>query len=288
MEIYAITDVNGAIRYVGQARDAAKRLNGHWRARRSLDLKLYQWMRTLDEPPSWHILAVVEDELANSTERRFIIGARVAFPDLNLNVRARGGWSPEWRAKQSQALKGRVVSPETRAKLSASNRGQKRSPEHVEMMRQRATALWADPEYRQKTTATHRSPESRAKQAAAIRGQRRSDETKAKIAATKRAQWADPEYRQKTTEAHIGQTQSAETIAKRSVALRAAWGRRHREATSPEPTRRSIKIDAATEAAAAQRIADGAAPKDLAAELGVSLRTLYRSLRRQREANDAD
>lgn len=223
MEIYAITDVNGAIRYVGQSYDAAGRQREHWGARFTREIKLSEWLRTLDAPPSWRILAVVEDALADSTERSLIRAARAAAPDLNLNMRTRGGCPPATRVKLSEARKGHAFSPETRAKIGAAHRGRKQSPEAVEANRQRAKALWADPEWRETQLAIHRSAESRARKAAATSNQKHSDETKAKLAAAKRAQWADPEYRRKTTEAHIGKGPSAEVRAKANEANRAAW-----------------------------------------------------------------
>lgn len=288
MEIYAITDVNGAIRYIGQSHDAAGRQREHWGVRFKRDFKLYWWMRTLAEPPSWHILAVVADELANSTERRFIIGARVAFPGLNLNVRARGGWSPEQRARLSEARKGRVFSPETRAKIGASNRGQKRRPEVVEATQRAQTANWADPEYRTKQIATHRTPDYRAKKAASTRLQRHSGETKAKIAAVKAAQWADPEFRRKATEAHIGQKPSAETVTRRGAAISAAWERRRSGQTGLNLANRFAYLDPDTLAGALQRVKDGSGRAAIAAELGISLSTLARALRLHRAIVAAD
>ena len=289
MEIYAITDANGAIRYVGQSYNAAKRLSGHWRARFNKPQRLYQWLRTLDEPPSWHILAVVDDELANSTERRFIIGARVAFPDLNLNVRARGGWSPEQRAKLSRARLGHKVSPETAAKIGAANRGRKQPPEAVEANRQRAKALWADPEWRERQLTVHRTPEARARQAAAVTGTTHSDETRNLLSESKRAQWADPQYRKKTTEAHVGQKPTAKTLARRGAALTAAWERRRSgQAELHAFPNRFARLDPDALAIALQRVKEGMARAEIAAELDISLSTLYRALRLHRAANDAD
>jgi hypothetical protein len=225
MEIYAITDVSGAVRYVGQSWSAEKRQREHWQGRFRLDTKLAQWLRTLDERPSWRLLVIVEDTAANRTERAVITGARAAFPDLNLNVRARGGWGPEMRAKLSAARTGRVFSDETRAKISAANRGRKHSPEFVAMRRDLAKDQWADPKWRNRQLTIQASEETRAKKRLANTGRHLSDETKRRIADSRRAQWADPEYRNKTVAGQRGHVTSDEARAKLSEAAKAAWAR---------------------------------------------------------------
>jgi hypothetical protein len=276
MEIYAITDARGVIKYVGQSINAAKRQRKHWESRRRLNHKLAQWLRTLDAPPPWRLLVIVEDAEANRTERCLIAAARAAYPDDNLNARAVGGWAPEQRANLSRALTGIKRSGETRARMSVAQRGVKRDAATVEAMRQRTLALWADPAMREKMLASFRTPEARAQRSATSSAKRCSDETKAKIAAAKRAHWADPEYRRKVAAARAANKPSAETLAKRSAALKAAWDGRRRLDPNGEAF-----------AAIARRADQGERCVLLAAELGVSPVTLYKALRKRRETADA-
>jgi hypothetical protein len=223
-DIYAVLGDEGEIRYIGQSVSGKGRQRQHWNDRNRRNNKLHQWLRTLDAPPPFRIIAIVEDgEEANKVERACIIALRKLTNGALLNERIKGSISPETRAKLSAAHRGRVVSAETRAKISAANRGRKISAEQLAIMSANAKASWEDPEKRAVMLAGQQSAESRAKRSAANTGKTHSPETRAKLSASKKAQWEDPEYREKTTAAHLGRKATPETRAKITAARLATW-----------------------------------------------------------------
>jgi hypothetical protein len=225
MDIYAICD-GSEIRYIGQSVDGHARQRQHWNDRNRRSCSLHKWLRTLDEPPPYQIIAIVEDDLAHGIERAAIIALRQITNGRLLNDKVRGSVSAETRARLSEARRGRTISAEARAKIGAANRGRAVSPELAEARRQRALAQWADPARRDAVLSGQRSETGRRNRAAAQAGKSQSQETRAKISAAKKAQWTDPEYREKTTNAHVGRTASAETRAKLSAAIADSWQRR--------------------------------------------------------------
>lgn len=96
MFIYGLFDPRtGAIRYIGQATDAERRLKRHHSDSRSLDRPIHRWIRELDQLGLLPILRTFErvaDEDGDEAERKAIAGARVVgMADLNV---ADGGAGP--------------------------------------------------------------------------------------------------------------------------------------------------------------------------------------------------
>jgi hypothetical protein len=92
-EIYALTDPDGSIRYIGKANVAADRLKGHMRDARRRPTPVYAWIRKLADggkAPGLLVLEVADDW--REAERRLIALHRAAGARL-LNV-AEGGDEP--------------------------------------------------------------------------------------------------------------------------------------------------------------------------------------------------
>jgi len=196
MDIYAIYD-GSEIRYIGQSVDGHTRQRQHWNDRNRRSCSLHKWLRTLDEPPPYRIIAVVEDSLAHDTERAAIIALRRITNGRLLNDKVRGSISAETRARLSAARRGRTISAEARAKIGAANRGRAVSPELAEARRQRALAQWADPARRSAVLAGQRSETGRKRRSAAHTGKKHTDQSRQKNSDALRRLWADPEFRAK-------------------------------------------------------------------------------------------
>lgn len=113
------------------------------------------------------------------------------------------------RERIRQALLGHPVSPETREKISKAGIG--RVPSEAARARMSAKKL---------------SAEHKAALLAAITGRVVSEEAKQKSREKMLGRTLTDEHRAKLRAAHLGRKQSAETIAKRTIALRAAAAKR--------------------------------------------------------------
>ena len=132
--------------------------------------------------------------------------------------------SPETAELISKALTGRKISPEVRLKMGAVRRGCK-FPELGETLRR----LWANEPERWKRG---RSLEVRAKQRAAKLGRKLTEEWRAKISQSLRGKVRSEEHRANLSAAITGKkypSPSTETLAKRSLSLKAAWERRRQK-----------------------------------------------------------
>lgn len=92
-EIYALTDPDGSIRYIGKANVAADRLKSHLRDARRRSTPVYSWLRKLMDArkmPGLVVLEVCDDW--REAERRLIAQHRAAGARL-LNL-ADGGDEP--------------------------------------------------------------------------------------------------------------------------------------------------------------------------------------------------
>lgn len=153
--VYVLLDpVSGAVRYVGQAADAAARVRRHWAdSRHGASGLVHAWLRTLDEPPSFQVLADVPETEALAAEARHIRRLRRSSGARLLNLRpyedvtelpgvdpavsgrmatalTRPTWSETHYRRVSAALTGHPVSAETRARISAATRGRPKSAAH--------------------------------------------------------------------------------------------------------------------------------------------------------------
>ena len=89
--IYGLFDSSGALRYVGKANNAEKRLQSHMRDVRRRPTPLYSWIRKHGKP-EMRVLRVCTDQDWREAEREIIAAAR-ARGDRLLNV-ADGGDEP--------------------------------------------------------------------------------------------------------------------------------------------------------------------------------------------------
>lgn len=154
----AVNTVNGKA-YVGQALDFDERRIEHLRdARRGGRYHFQNALRKYGEDAfGWRVLASGVPQSQLDTQERFWIRfyqtrseegmgynhtsggmAGLKSPETKAKISAtktgvkREPFSAEWRAKMSQAQRGRKHSPETRAKIGAGRRGKKHS-EHAKM-----------------------------------------------------------------------------------------------------------------------------------------------------------
>jgi hypothetical protein len=164
-------------------------------------------------------------------------------------------WTPEKRAKKSQAMRGKEnISPEARAKQAASVRGVPKSPEAKAKMSEAKRLKWQDPEYRARQVAAqkafHQKPEARAQAAEwaklASHDTHRSPEYRQKMSDMKKAletpergeqraeitagMWENDEYRDKVTKAITAGQQRRRERERKEAALKEFA--RHEEAWS--------------------------------------------------------
>lgn len=112
--IYALLEPGSRkVRYIGVTGDKIEhRVSLHWTSRHRKKTPVAEWLRTLDEPPEWHVFQEVEDDQGYAAEEYWIKMLRqIDTVDL-LNVKDQhGGWS------------GFKHSEETRKKISDNNKG---------------------------------------------------------------------------------------------------------------------------------------------------------------------
>ena len=209
--IYALVDPRdpGAIRYVGKAKDASKRLNEHLaeaRTSKREDHRLH-WLRKLASCSVEPIVAILETGKGDGwkeAERKWIkhfrdMGSRLVNGtdggegvDLTPEVQAKklaAMHSPEYRAKQSAAITGKKRSLETRTRMSAAQKGNQKNLGHLLSPQTKAKIGAAN-------SGKHPSPETRAKMSAARKGNQNhlghhhTEEVRAKMSAAHKAYWA--------------------------------------------------------------------------------------------------
>jgi len=104
VEIYALYDPrNPVVRYIGKAKDSAKRLKTHLLDSRRRDTPVYRWIRILlseGVTPHFAVVAVTIGPDWVDTEKAIISQWRAHNPLLNV---AEGGNAPECPLEQRQA-----------------------------------------------------------------------------------------------------------------------------------------------------------------------------------------
>ncbi|SEC88544.1 hypothetical protein SAMN05216489_01878 [Streptomyces sp. 3213] len=155
VEIYALLDADGTVRYVGRSVNARARASSH---RRDVarypddDRPVATWLRSLDASPAARVLARVVASQASAAEETWIRRLRrdpaarllnlrpyeplAHLPGVDPAVLKRVRWSvarsvtKERRARVSAALQGHAVSPATRQRIALAHAGRPKSPEH--------------------------------------------------------------------------------------------------------------------------------------------------------------
>lgn len=187
--IYALLDIDGTPRYVGQTKNVHVRLRNHWGSRHHAaerpTRRLGAWLASLEQKPAISVLEIVDCDRGFEAEAAWTVRFREQGHDL-FNVSTGASISPgsavkiadalrgrsrpsEIMAKVAAANRGRKQSPETRAKIGDGNRGKTVSPEARAKISAAQKGKTLTPEHRAKITATSRSPETRAKMSAAAR-----------------------------------------------------------------------------------------------------------------------
>jgi len=202
--VYVLVDPRTEeIRYVGVAKDTKVRLQTHiYEAKRAPGRNHRTcWIDSILRLGLKPILIVVETGCGNreESERVWIASFRAIGCEL-VNGTDGGEGAP-----------GRVPSPETRAKQSAATKGRKKSPESVARM---AAALRGRPGHKV-------SPETRQKISRARRSIVFSAETLARMSSAKLGRVVPPEVRKKMSERARGFKHSAESRARMSASRQA-------------------------------------------------------------------
>lgn len=120
-QIYALLgEKPPKIVYVGVAKSAEIRRNGHWRTRNSTYRSpVKDWLCNLAEPPEFYVLEDVKDEVAFAAEQYYTEIMRQINPDL-LNVLDGCKKREITRQKISTSLQGHEISETTRQKIGES------------------------------------------------------------------------------------------------------------------------------------------------------------------------
>ena len=207
--IYTHARPDGSIFYVGKgvgdrARDFIQRSEHHKRVcakygRGQILIRAYP---------------VQDERHAYAAERQLILAMRKAgFVLINKDDGGVGRTGVvigiEQRERIRQALMGHAVSQETRHRIAEAGRGRVTSA---------ATKA--------RLSARKLSDAHKAILLAAITGRVVSEESRQKAREKMLGRTLTDEHKAKLRESHLGQKPSAETLAKRSISLRAAWARR--------------------------------------------------------------
>jgi hypothetical protein len=178
--IYALTDADGVVRYVGKSADAAKRYKQHLTEAAWRKQPVHVWLTGLAAAGERPGLVIIETGNGDwrVRERHWI--AQHKATALNLS---RGGNepvnTPESRAAMRAKLKGRVFTEEWRRKISIGKTGKAR-PDAVETMRRvaaqnRGKKMQLSPEERRRRALSCRAiprrhpPTEREKAATALK-----------------------------------------------------------------------------------------------------------------------
>jgi len=118
-------------------------------------------------------------------------------------------------------------SEKTKAKVAEFNKNYNAQPEIHKQLTERTTALWQDPEYREKTMMGHRErwddPSWREKTLKAMREANFTPELKEKMSEMMKNNWQDPEFRKTRSEAARKSASTPEEKQRRSEAAKRQW-----------------------------------------------------------------
>ena len=215
-QIYALTDPrNNNVRYVGVTFRGGERYSQHLRRAKTGKTHCNRWIKMLLDiglKPGYDVLATGVGGDWKIAERQWIAFYRQRSTLTNLTDGGEGSpgciATPATRAKISDANRRRMnrpLSPEYRAKQSLANRGRKRSAETRAKMsagqKLRGPRPPRSAEHNEKLAAAHRgkplTAEHRAKISAALTGKHLTPETRMKLSASLTGRLLSPEHRAK-------------------------------------------------------------------------------------------
>jgi len=240
--IYALTDPDGAVRYVGKSSSGLHRPKAH-RAPSQLKPKTYRaaWIRSLFAQGQDYGIQSLEElpsgDGLSDAERRWIAHGRAAGWRLtNLTDGGDGtpGWkhSPETRALLSAQKKADAAAIGERARLA--NTGRKLSDEHKAKLRERRKDRVFTTETCERISSSltgkpkpymaerNRSQSMREKVAEGLRGVPKAASHRAAMSAARKGVRPSEEARAKMSASRRGLVQTEETKRKRAASM-AAW-----------------------------------------------------------------
>ena len=143
-----------------------------------------------------HALAVTRAILKRSS--LFSRISRAAWRNPEIRARRIASMRRAWQIRDRQPPRDRMLKRwrEHRQEIMAKLKVAMRKPEHLKLASKHSTAMWANPEYRQKLLSLHRSPEARRR--ASMNTRRffqEHPEARQKMGERLRALWRNPAYR---------------------------------------------------------------------------------------------
>jgi hypothetical protein len=224
--VYSLLDPRtGDVRYIGKSSIGMKRPREHQIAcGRKAKTHNARWLRELwadgERVPLILVLEECDSE-AQVLAREIVLIALFREAGFNLTNITNGGdgisghkmspetrarmsalWTPERRAKQSEALKARYENPEARAFLGEAISKAKSTPEARARASAAGARVLADKDNVAKLVASRwADPAAREKQSELSKKMWEDKERVARMVATKKAQWADPEFKRRSVEA---------------------------------------------------------------------------------------
>ena len=114
------------VRYVGCAKNSAKRIRSHWSQRNSVYRSpVKDWLQSLSEPPEFEVIQTVPDEQAQAAEAYWtkMLRQTIAGPEL-LNILDGRKMRVDTRRKIGQAQIGNKLSQEVRDRIGQASQGE--------------------------------------------------------------------------------------------------------------------------------------------------------------------
>jgi hypothetical protein len=224
--VYSLLDPRtGDVRYIGKSSIGMKRPREHQIAcGRKAKTHNARWLRELwadgERVPLILVLEECDSE-AQVLAREIVLIALFREAGFNLTNITNGGdgisghkmspetrarmsalWTPERRAKQSEALKARYENPEARAFLGEAISKAKSTPEGRARASAAGARVLADKSNVAKLVASRwAAPGAREKQSETSKKMWEDKAKAERMIAAKKAQWADPEFKRRSVEA---------------------------------------------------------------------------------------